>query len=213
MTPPRIPSVPWWTMAIAACCCVGCDDGNNLLIEQTRSRLLLDQQPASVSSIASIQHDVPADAPVTVAGRIFASGLSPFDPEQASFSLIELPKPGHDHENPGDCPFCKRELENAATAIVQITDEQGGIIPVPADRLLGLARNHDITVTGMASHVGDLLILSATKVHVLSEDAAQKLAAEIHAEADPAGDSATNDGSPEDHSAEEKTPENSSEHP
>lgn len=141
---------------------------------------LTDSLPTDVRSLAEAHSGFEDGMEVCVAGRIFANLMSPFDPESAAFNLIELPKPGHDHENPGDCPFCKREMENAATAIVQLEDENGEVLKYSADQLLGLSENQDVVVQGLASKIGDIMIISAKSVHRLSDENAQSCATQIH---------------------------------
>lgn len=149
-------------------------------VEAMRQRILLKQLPSGVQSLASTEASGELGQ-VAVVGRIFADQMSPFDAESAIFNLIELPKPGHDHENPGDCPFCRRDMLNAPMATIQVVDESAEIIPVPADQLLGLTENQDVVVQGTARRVGDLIIVDASSVHVLAEDDALNFAKEIHA--------------------------------
>lgn len=147
-----------------------------------RSAFLSDQLPADVLSIGEAQVADEGIKDLHVVGRIFADQISPFDSESAAFNIIELPKPGHSHEDPGDCPFCKREMLNAPTALVQVVDAEGQVLKPSADQIFGLSKSQNVVVTGTLSKVGDALIISASSLHLLSDDNSQEFAKRIHAE-------------------------------
>jgi len=160
----------------------GCNSSDSIdgFASQVRSAILVSQKPDQIDSIKSA-YETPASAqPITIAGRIYAESVSPFDAKESCFTLIELPRPGHNHEDPGDCPFCKRELRNAKFAIVKLVDETGKVFQQPADHLLGLKKNQDITVTGLVSAVGETLVLHASKLHLLSHEDSQTLSKSFH---------------------------------
>ncbi len=158
----------------------GCSPSADPGLEQLRREIITDNLPKGVLSLAEANAAFEEGMTLQVVGRIFANGMSPFDPGSAAFNLIELPKPGHSHDDPNDCPFCKREMENAATAIVQILDESGEIVQMSAEKLLKLEKNQDVVVAGQASKVGEILIVNATSLHVLDSDNALLLAKQIH---------------------------------
>ncbi len=183
----------------------GCQsDDSNRGFQEIRNKILADRHSGDVLSLARANADNTDGGEVQVVGRIFAADMSPFDAKTAAFNLIELPKPGHDHENPGDCPFCKREMENAATAIVQILDDKGEVFGTSAEKMLDLKRNQDIVVQGATSKIGDLLVLTASSIHVLSKDEGTEFAKQIHAEAEEG---------PSQETPAEETPLQSSEEP
>lgn len=163
----------------------GCNGTNvtpeNLAVQQ---QLFVQQQPDDIRSLkASYENlaDQPADGQVvTVAGRIYALGMSPFDAKESVFTIIELPKPGHNHEDPGDCPFCLRELKSARIAIVRAVDSSGKTYPQPADQLLGLAKSQDIVVQGKARRVGDTLVIDLQRLYLLQAAAAAQLSEDFH---------------------------------
>ena len=171
-------------MAVAALGCGwlllsgGCDRGSNGsagdVDQELYQRLVDAEQPAEVSSILHAYETYEPDSLITIAGRIYAEGMSPFDAGKAVFTIIELPKPGHNHEDPGDCPFCKRELKNAKFAIIKVVDESGQVLSRPADRLLGLSKNQDVVVSGKASLVGDTLVVRLQRLHPLTPVAAER---------------------------------------
>lgn len=158
---------------------LGCDSNLDQQMEalgaELQGQMQLSQQPEGIGSIQAAYESFQPGQELTIAGRIYAESLSPFDLNEAAFTIIELPKPGHNHEDPGDCPFCRRELRNAKFAMVRILDADGQVIPHPADRLLGLRKNQDIAVTGVAELVGDTMIVSMERYHLLSDEAAESL--------------------------------------
>jgi hypothetical protein len=196
-------------LIVAAILSSGCSSSGTSVApvsETIQKQLLVEQQPVDISSLKSTYASFQADQQVagakttdqqvvpeeelseqaksaqvvTVAGRIYAQGMSPFDPKESVFTIMELPKPGHNHEDPGDCPFCLREIQNAKIAIVRVVDSSGKTFPQPADKLLGLIKNQDIVVQGKASQVGDTLVIDLQSMHILGEDAAHQLSETFH---------------------------------
>lgn len=142
-----------------------------------------DSEKTDSSSTDSSNADLsatPQPGLVTIAGRIYAEGMSPFDPKESVFTVIELPKPGHNHEDPGDCPFCKHELKNAKIAIVRVVGKRGKTYPQSAETLLGLTKNQDITVTGKAKRVGDSLVIDLQCLYLLSKEESGEQSTVIH---------------------------------
>ena len=90
-----------------------------------------------------------AGGDVVILGR----GTEPFGRNEATFSMLEIPtddhakKPGH---KPDDCPFCKKRAANSPIAAVSFVGTDGKVIPVDAQKLLGLAEGQDIVVRGTA---------------------------------------------------------------
>lgn len=155
---------------------VGCNPQPTDSVDQALiARILVAEQPAAIDSLKAVYQNWESDQEVTVAGRIYADGTSPFDAKQAVFTIVDLPKPGHNHEDPGDCPFCRHELKNAKMAIVQVCDDHGKAFPTPADKLLGLKKNQDIVVTGTAKRLGETLIIRLSRLHHLSKESADEL--------------------------------------
>ena len=169
----------WVVGVLMLVLCAGCDQKqcgpDELLGQQLRQTLYVERQPDNISSIRDAYESFQEGQTITIAGRIFADGISPFDAGEASFTIIELPKPGHNHDDPGDCPFCKREMKNSKFAIVKIMDDQGTPIAQPADRLLDLVKNQDVVVAGPVSRVGQTLIVQLNSLHLLSPGAAESL--------------------------------------
>lgn len=158
----------------------GCGDFQPKGFEEVRRQVLVEQLPQQVSSLADAYASFEEGKQVAVIGRIFSSLGSPFDRETAAFNLIELPKPGHKHDDPGDCPFCKHEMENAANALVQIVGAAGEVLQPSADKLLGLSKNQDVVVEGTVSKVGEIMLIHARSVHVVSPESSADFAKRFH---------------------------------
>ena len=116
------------------------------------------EEPASPDSNEAAIAGIAEKPDVTLLGRINAGTSEPFDPGQATMVLSEAPDPAHNHD-PGDCPFCKRRLENAKSCIVRFLDEKGVVIKQDAQKLLGVARDQDVVVKGHATLLTELDIL------------------------------------------------------
>ncbi|QDV23211.1 hypothetical protein [Aureliella helgolandensis] len=170
------------TLASSICLPVaaGCQGEKKQSIADLRAKVLTPEAPADVSSLSEAYATFEEDKRIRVVGRIFSSLGSPFDLDTAAFNFIELPKPGHSHNDPGDCPFCKRDMENAAQAIVQVVQESGEVLKPSAEILFGLNRNQDLVVVGTATKVGDIMLISASSLHVLSPEKAAEFAERVH---------------------------------
>lgn len=174
-----IHSSTFWTL-VGLCFVVGCGGTEDPRIAELRERFLQSAPPETAESIrAVLERYAEADAKVaevTIVGRIHGGELDPIDPEKASFALSELPDPGHNHDDPGDCPFCKHKAENAPFAVIQFTDSSGSVIDIPTSVLFGLAKNNDVVVTGTSTLVEDMLVVSASHVTIMPDvDSARAL--------------------------------------
>ena len=91
---------------------------------------------------------------ILLAGRIDAGDSPAFSPKESAFILSQLPDEGHgdDPEHADNCPFCKRRLKNAPKAIVQIRNEEGELLPISVDSLLGLKKGDAVLVAGEARY-------------------------------------------------------------
>ena len=121
-------------------------------VAAVRGRVLLAEEPAGAVSIADAKAKLtPTPQPVVVAGRIGGRGTSPFGKNEATFSMLEIPtddhaaKPGH---KPDDCPFCKKRAANSPIAAVSFAGGDGKVMPVDAQKLLGVAEGQDVVVRG-----------------------------------------------------------------
>lgn len=100
-------------------------------------------------------------------GRINAGDLEPWDAGKASFVLGEAPEEGHGAgHDPDKCPFCRRKIANAPTAIVEFRDD-GGVIPHDSRKLFGLQKNDIVTLRGDVTRgEHDTLLVHAREIHV-----------------------------------------------
>jgi hypothetical protein len=121
-------------------------------VAAVRGSVLLAEEPAGAVSIADAKAKLtPTPQPIVVAGRIGGRGTSPFGKNEASFSMLEIPtddhaaKPGH---KPDDCPFCKKRAANSPIAAVSFAGGDGKVMPVDAQKLLGVAEGQDVVVRG-----------------------------------------------------------------
>lgn len=155
---------------------IGCGPPTDSLEQQLRGQLFQQQRPGNIVSLAEAYEALSSAETVTVCGSIYSGTTdSPFLPDQAAFHFIELVDAVHDHEDPASCPFCRRSLERAATAVVRIVDRDGEIVSRSAEQLLGLKKNQKLVVTGKGELIGDLLVINATGIHLLSADDAKQL--------------------------------------
>lgn len=164
-------------------CLLGCSKSGSSVspvAATIQSKILATSKPAEINSLKATYAAEATDQQITVVGRIYAENMSPFDSKEAVFTIVELPKPGHLNEDPGDCPFCRRDLKNAKMAIVQVVDEKNKPYPQSADKLLGLKKNQDIVVTGKSSRLGDTMIIQPNSLYVLSLPEAEELAKMVH---------------------------------
>lgn len=179
-----------YRFAILACLVmIGCTETENPLIEQTQQRVIRAELNDEPQSIAVAAENFSEGMQVTIAGRIFGRETSPFDEQEARFTIIELPEPGHSHEDPNDCPFCKRKRDQAALAMIQISGDDGQPIKMPANKLLNLEANQDVAVQGTCTMVGELLVLQADAIEVLDEASATELAKRFHTQPESDSDS------------------------
>ncbi|HBE71675.1 MAG TPA: hypothetical protein DDW52_26325 [Planctomycetaceae bacterium] len=188
----------FWT-AVSLCFVIGCSSEDPRLAE-LQSQYLGQSLPSTATSLAALAAEPEAMNEVTVVGRIHGGDLDAFDSDKASFVLTELPDVGHSHDDPNDCPFCKQKLANAAMAVVNLVDESGKEIEVPADKLLGLEKNQDVVVTGTSSRVDDLLVIVASRVtpvadletaHSLVEEPDYSVAGDVTSDQDDGDDEAS----------------------
>ncbi len=156
--------------------CLGCStDGSTQKLAELRQRFITDSLPTVASSVEQLVATELLDS-VSVVGRIHGGELEPFDENSASFTLTVLPEPGHSHDDPGDCPFCKRKAENAPMVLVKFRDDDGEPIRMPVDKLFGLKKNQDVLVSGSATRFDNVLVIDANQISILPDlEAARQL--------------------------------------
>jgi hypothetical protein len=150
---------------------LGCSNTADQKLSKLRTQFVLAEEPASPSSIEAAIAGIAEKPEVTLLGRINAGSSEPFDPAQATVVLSEAPDPAHNHD-PGDCPFCKRRLENAKSCIVRFLDDKGEVIKQDARELLGVTKDQDVIVTGKATLLTELDILQVDATGIFVRPAA-----------------------------------------
>jgi hypothetical protein len=107
-------------------------------------------------------------ADITIVGRIYAGQLEPWEDGKASFMLSELPEDGHGEGHDSDnCPFCKRRLAKAPTAIVKFVDAQGQTLPIDSRKLFGLEKEQAVVVHGtVIAGEFNSIVLVADQLHI-----------------------------------------------
>lgn len=176
-------------LALSCLMLAGCNTGENAELAKLREQYLKTQLPEVANSIQQVldaqQYDPEALSNITLVGRIHGGELEPFDTDKASFALSELPEPGHNHDDPGDCPFCKHKADSAPIALVQFNDAQGIPLAVAADKLFGLSKNQDVVVSGQGKFVNDILLVDASSVSIVQDlETAIAIREEIEVEAE-----------------------------
>ncbi len=153
----------------------GCNDSSEEAVSQLRTKFVLAEEPATPTSIEAAIAEVAEKPEVTVVGRINAGSSEPFDPNQATIVLSEAPDPAHNHD-PGDCPFCKKRMENAKSCIVRFLDAKGEVIKQDAQKLLGVAKDQDVVVKGRGTLLTELDIfqVDATGIYLRPAAGASK---------------------------------------
>jgi hypothetical protein len=97
---------------------------------------------------------------ISLVGRIDGLSQPTWDPDRAAFMVADTSlvrdeaeqdgAPQHDADN---CPFCraKTKRELAGLAMVEIVDQGGQVLPVAAQKLLGLSQGQTVVVRGDAT--------------------------------------------------------------
>jgi hypothetical protein len=122
-------------------------------------RFIARAEPAGASSIAKAKAAVAEQqrGEVVLVGQILSGQFDPFEADKATFVLTELSEDGHGAGHDAtNCPFCKRRAAKAAKVVVQCTDDEGEILPIGAQQLLGVEPNQVIVVSGTGALNPDL---------------------------------------------------------
>ena len=127
-------------------------------------------EPATADTGAASAPAIAEASDVTLVGRIYAGELEPWEDGKASFMLSELPEDGHGEGHDSDnCPFCKRRLAKAPTAIVRFVDAQGETLPIDARKLFGLEKGQTVVVRGtVVAGEFNSIVMIADQMHVRS---------------------------------------------
>ncbi|QDT10153.1 hypothetical protein [Planctomycetes bacterium K23_9] len=141
--------------AVVLLAAVGCHSSTDTGLDEQRDALMLSQEPADAITPTDAIEAASDSVELTLAGRIHAGDIDPFQAGQAAFMLTQLPDEGHGADDPDhadNCPFCKRRLEKAPKAIVQFKDDDGKVLDVDAKELFGIKKGDAVVVRGKVAY-------------------------------------------------------------
>jgi hypothetical protein len=147
---------------------VGCAEGQDARV----NRIILTEEPADAGTIAAAKKNLPASTDLVIVGQVGKGDIDPFDANAGLFVISDIPPehatPAKGKHNAATCPFCKRRAAEAATAVVQLTDEAGKVLSTRADKLLPLKKGDVVVIRGKASlnKQLDTLMITASGVYV-----------------------------------------------
>jgi len=134
-----------------------------------------------VETIASLGSSEPAE--VTVVG-VLGGMPNPYDQQsqpdfpwragEASFFLVDPATAAefegdHGHAPGEECSFCLGKARDMVDTVAMV--QLAGDAPkFQADQLLGLEEDSTVAVTGKAKMLADMLVVNATKIHVMKPD-------------------------------------------
>ena len=122
----------------------------------TNSQYILTSEPADAKTPTDIKESVTQPTLISLAGRIEAGDVEPFQAGLASFMISQLPDATHaggDPEHAENCPFCKRKLKNAPKAVVRFLNDTGEVLAVDSRELLGVSKGDIVVVRGVATYL------------------------------------------------------------
>lgn len=190
----NVPSLRLLSLLALAAGLAGCAKGpvkpDPEAVAELREELVFEVEPADAVT-ALDWRDSQAEAEeastsgkITLVGQIggmpnpFGEGLEqefPWKAGQASFFLVDpatvaefvdhAGEAGEDHA--ADCPFCAREAATKLPALAMVSFKKDGKpIKVGAQELFGLKAGDLLVVRGVASEVGELLMIDADGLFV-----------------------------------------------
>jgi hypothetical protein len=136
------------------------------------NRIILTEEPADAGTIAAAKKNLPAGRELVIVGQVGKGDIDPFDANAGLFVISDIPPahaaPAKGKHNAATCPFCKRRAADAPTAVVQLTDEAGKVLPTRADKLLPLKKGDVVVVRGKGTlnKQLDTLMITASGVYV-----------------------------------------------
>jgi hypothetical protein len=146
----------------------GCERAEDPAVLQQRQQLLLADEPdGAVGVIEARHHATEQPQPIVLLGRVGAGGDGTWDPKRAAFVVADttatVEELAHAHaEHHDNCPFCKEKATTGPqlTAIIQLVDEAGDVIPIDARRLLALKEQQLVVVRGVGQidALGNLVV-------------------------------------------------------
>ena len=163
---------------LTLCCAVslpGCAESSasvdGLHSGAAAGRFILAEEPSDVQCVIDVREQMPVEGEVAVLGRI-GGVKNPWTAGEASFIISDpslITVDDDDHECGDNCPFCakKRAEQVSAMAFVQIVDDNGKVVRVDAQKLLGLKAEQMIVAHGAASlNRAGHLVIAARAIYV-----------------------------------------------
>lgn len=142
-------------------------------VAELREKYLLAAEPSGAVSISAAKQSLESQPEFVLMGRIGVGSHDPWEPGKATFVISDAvpdksghaSQPGHDKDN---CPFCKRRASAAeSTAIIQLVDDAGQVLPVDARQLLSADKDQLVYVRGRGEVNGlGTLVVSAQSIYV-----------------------------------------------
>ena len=168
-----------FALVVLACGLVGCEagvdtvetiPGSDSQATSADAMVLSEMPEGDVVSPTDVMELEGQPSTAVLAGRITAGEMDPFQPDELTFMLSQLPDEGHGADDPDhadNCPFCKRKLENAPKAIVQFRGTDGEVLKGDARKRLGLQKGDVVYVTGTSTYNADVntVMVDATGIY------------------------------------------------
>lgn len=134
-------------------------------------KLLLAAEPEGAADVIAVRESAKNDDVVAIVGRI-GGKRSPWVTDMAAFTIVDPSLKACSDIEEDECPTpwdycCETPKLKTATALVQMVDAKGVVIPTDARKLLGVKELATVVVHGKAvrDKVGNLTIL-ADGIHV-----------------------------------------------
>lgn len=153
----------------------GCQQGDDPAVAQERAKYVLATEPGDAKGVLEVRGQVATGttAPVVLVGRVAADASTTWDPGKAAFVVMDPSLEssadagqgeahGGEGHNADNCPFCKAKAKakTDASALVQLVDSKGEVLPIDARKLLLIRENQVVVVRGVASidDLGNLVV-------------------------------------------------------
>jgi hypothetical protein len=137
----------------------GCDSKVSPEVISLRSRLVATEEPANAITLTEAKDKLVEESEVTIIGRVGSGGGNPFDKNHAIFVLSEAPSGDHSHGDGTDekeCVFCRRRMEAAPLAHIELRDTAGNALSMRADQALGISEGQILVVKGRGKYDKEL---------------------------------------------------------
>ncbi|MEW4487052.1 hypothetical protein AB1L42_03175 [Thalassoglobus sp. JC818] len=149
----------------------GCTQQLPREMEEIRSRLMVSEEPAEPITIEEARQLATEPTEVTLIVRVGNRNFPKWSAENQAIFYVSEAFPGSDYNvdadhDPSTCPFCKwKWKQEDSLATVTVTNAEGEIAPISADRLLGLNEGDIVVVRGLAEvDETEYLSIAATEI-------------------------------------------------